>query len=118
MVAQERRWPIPGDRRQLVARDHQSLSRARSVRSKSRYDPEPAARRARRAGNPGSAHGLPAGRIHRPGQVGGGGAVMKADKIIGAVQDVTKKWAKQRKREERDSAAAMNRRHVMMHRRS
>jgi hypothetical protein len=43
---------------------------------------------------------------------------MKADKIIGAVQDVTKKWAKQRKREERDAAAAMNRRYVMTRRRS
>ena len=43
---------------------------------------------------------------------------MKADKIIGAVQGVTKKWAKQRKREERDAAAAMNRRHVMTRRRS
>jgi hypothetical protein len=43
---------------------------------------------------------------------------MKADKIIGAVQGVTKKWAKQRKREERDAAAAMNRRYVMTRRRS
>ena len=32
-----------------------------------------------------------------------GGDEMKADKIIGAVQGVTKKWAKQRKREERDA---------------
>ena len=31
---------------------------------------------------------------------------MKADKIIGAVEGVTKKWAKQRKREERDAAAS------------
>jgi CBS-domain-containing membrane protein len=43
---------------------------------------------------------------------------MKADKIIGAVQGVTKKWAKQRKREERDAAAVMNRRHVMTHHRA
>ena len=43
---------------------------------------------------------------------------MKADKIIGAVQGVTKKWAKQRKREERDAAASMNRRHAMTRRRS
>jgi hypothetical protein len=43
---------------------------------------------------------------------------MKADKIIGAVQGVTKKWAKQRKREERDAAAAMNRRYVMTRYRS
>jgi hypothetical protein len=43
---------------------------------------------------------------------------MKADKIIGAVQGVTKKWAKQRKREERDAAAARNRRYVMTRRRS
>jgi hypothetical protein len=43
---------------------------------------------------------------------------MKADKIIGAVQGVTKKWAKQRKREERDAAALLNRRYVMTHRRS
>jgi hypothetical protein len=43
---------------------------------------------------------------------------MKADKIIGAVQGVTKKWAKQRKREERNAAAALNRRYVMTRRRS
>jgi hypothetical protein len=41
---------------------------------------------------------------------------MKADKIIGAVQGVTKKWAKQRKREERNTAAMMNRRYAMTHR--
>ena len=34
---------------------------------------------------------------------------MKADAIIGAVQSVTKKWAKQRKREERAASAAANR---------
>ena len=34
---------------------------------------------------------------------------MKAELIIGAVQGVTKKWAKQRKKEERDAAAVMNR---------
>jgi hypothetical protein len=43
---------------------------------------------------------------------------MRADKIIGAVQGVTKKWAKQRKREDRNAAAAMNRRYVMTRRRS
>jgi len=43
---------------------------------------------------------------------------MKADKIIGAVQGVTKKWAKQRRREERDAAAATNRRYVMTRQRS
>jgi hypothetical protein len=43
---------------------------------------------------------------------------MKADKIIGAVQVVTKKWAKQRKREERDAAAAQNRRYMMTRHRS
>jgi hypothetical protein len=43
---------------------------------------------------------------------------MKSDAIISAVEGVTKKWAKQRKREERDAAAAMNRRHVMTHRRT
>ena len=43
---------------------------------------------------------------------------MKADTIIGAVQGVTKKWAKQRKREERDAAAAMNRRYAMTRHRS
>jgi hypothetical protein len=43
---------------------------------------------------------------------------MKADKIIGAVQGVTKKWAKQRKREERNAAAIVSRRYVMTRRRS
>jgi hypothetical protein len=38
---------------------------------------------------------------------------MKADKIIGAVQGVTKKWAKQRKAEERNAAAARNRSYAM-----
>jgi Topoisomerase 6 subunit A/Spo11, Toprim domain len=42
---------------------------------------------------------------------------MKSDKIIGAVQSVTKKWAKQRKREEREASAASNRRYVMTRRR-
>jgi hypothetical protein len=43
---------------------------------------------------------------------------MKADKIIGAVQGVTKKWARQRKAEERHAAAMENRRYAMTHRRS
>jgi hypothetical protein len=43
---------------------------------------------------------------------------MKADKIIGAVQGVTAKWAKQRKREERTAAAIANRRYAMTRRRS
>ena len=43
---------------------------------------------------------------------------MKADKIIGAVQGVTKKWAKQRKSEERNAAAMTNRHYAMTRRRS
>ena len=43
---------------------------------------------------------------------------MKAELIIGAVQGVTKKWAKQRKKEERDAAAAMNRWDALTRRRS
>jgi hypothetical protein len=38
---------------------------------------------------------------------------MKSDAIINAVQGVTKKWAKQRKAEERSKAAALNRRVAM-----
>ena len=38
---------------------------------------------------------------------------MKSDAIIGAVQGVTKKWAKQRKKEEREASARLNRRYVM-----
>jgi hypothetical protein len=38
---------------------------------------------------------------------------MKAEKIIGAVQGVTKKWAKQRKAEERSAAATVNRYYAM-----
>ena len=41
---------------------------------------------------------------------------MKSDAIIGAVQGVTKKWAKQRKREERDKSARLNREYVMVRR--
>jgi hypothetical protein len=43
---------------------------------------------------------------------------MKADKIIGAVQGVTKKWAKQRKAEERHAVAQLNRYDAMTRRRS
>ncbi len=39
---------------------------------------------------------------------------MKSDAIIGAVQGVTKKWAKQRKKEEREASAVMNRRYAMV----
>ena len=38
---------------------------------------------------------------------------MKSDKIIAAVEGVTKKWAKQRKREERERSAYINRRRAM-----
>ena len=38
---------------------------------------------------------------------------MKSDTIIGAVQGVTKKWAKQRKKEERVASARLNRRRAM-----
>ena len=41
---------------------------------------------------------------------------MKAAAIIGAVEGVTKKWAKQRKREEREASARRNRRNVMARR--
>ncbi len=42
---------------------------------------------------------------------------MDSDKIIGAVQSVTKKWAKQRKAEERAASARANRRYAMTRRR-
>src|SRR5215204_2308997 len=42
---------------------------------------------------------------------------MKSASIIAAVQGVTKKWAKQRKAEERQASARSNRRIVMMRRR-
>jgi Topoisomerase 6 subunit A/Spo11, Toprim domain len=42
---------------------------------------------------------------------------MKAKNIIDAVQGATKKWAKQRKREERDASARANRRYAMTRRR-
>jgi hypothetical protein len=42
----------------------------------------------------------------------------KADKIIGALESVTKKWAKQRKTEERHAATLSNRRYVMTRHRS
>jgi hypothetical protein len=41
---------------------------------------------------------------------------MKSDAIIGAIQGVTKKWAKQRKAEERDASARLNRRYIMTRR--
>ena len=39
---------------------------------------------------------------------------MKGDAIIGAVQGATKKWAKQRKKEEREASARLNRRYAMV----
>ena len=38
---------------------------------------------------------------------------MKSDAIIGALQGVTKKWANQRRKEEREASARLNRRCVM-----
>ncbi len=38
---------------------------------------------------------------------------MKSDAIIGALQGATKRWAKQRKKEEREASARLNRRHAM-----
>ena len=43
---------------------------------------------------------------------------MKSDAIIGALEGVTKKWAKQRKREEREASARTNRRYVLTRRHS
>jgi hypothetical protein len=43
---------------------------------------------------------------------------MNPDKIAAAVQGVTAKWAKQRKREERDAAAQANRRYAMTRQRT
>ncbi len=40
---------------------------------------------------------------------------MKSDAIIGAVEGVTKKWAKQRKAEERAASARGRRRDVMIY---
>ena len=40
---------------------------------------------------------------------------MKSDKLISAVEGVTKKWAKQRKAEERQASARQNRQIAMMH---
>lgn len=42
---------------------------------------------------------------------------MKSDAIIGAVVGVTKKWAKQRRREERDASATANRSYILLRRR-
>ena len=69
----------------------------------------------RRAGDLRPARRLPARRIYRPRQVRPGGAVMKSDKLISAVEGVTKKWAKQRKAEERQASARQNREIAMMH---
>jgi hypothetical protein len=38
---------------------------------------------------------------------------MKADKIVDLVEGVTKKWAKQRRAEERSASAVRNRGHVL-----
>jgi hypothetical protein len=41
---------------------------------------------------------------------------MKSDALIDAITGVTKKWTAQRRREERDRSAAMNRRHYLVRR--
>ena len=41
---------------------------------------------------------------------------MKSDKLISAVEGVTKKWAKQRKAEERQASARLNREIAMLRR--
>ena len=51
--------------------------------------------------------------IYRPGQEQCGDRVKKSDAIIGALKGVTKKWAKQRKREEREASAILNRGYAM-----
>ena len=43
---------------------------------------------------------------------------MKASSIIAAVEGVTQKWTKQRKREEREASARLNRSFVMVRRRT
>ena len=43
---------------------------------------------------------------------------MKASSIIAAVEGVTQKWTKQRKREEREASARLNRSYVMVRRRT
>ena len=43
---------------------------------------------------------------------------MKASSIIGAVEGVTQKWTNQRKREEREASARLNRSYVMVRRRT
>jgi hypothetical protein len=55
---------------------------------------------------------MPTCAVYGSGQIGSGD-IVKADKIISAIEGVTKKWAKQRKAEERHVAAANNRRYVM-----
>ena len=64
-----------------------------------------AAGRHRRAGDPGPAHRLPARRVHRPRQERSGVCHDSPKAVIDAVTGVTKKWTKQRKREERERSA-------------
>ena len=87
-----------------------------SFGQKPRYHSQSAASRSGRAGDHRAARVVPTGPVHRPGQIRGGDE-MKAKNIIDAVQGVTKKWAKQRKREERDASAIANRRYAMTRRR-
>jgi hypothetical protein len=57
-------------------------------------------------------HRLPPRRVHRPRQERPG-AVMTSKALIDAITGVTKKWTKQRKREERERSAVMNRHYAM-----
>ena len=107
-----RRSAAARHRCQLVTRHHQPVPRAWIFRAKPRHHSRRAARRARRAGDPGAAHRLPSRRIPRPRQEFCGG-VMKSAAIIDAVEGVTKKWTQQRKREEKERSALQNRHYAM-----
>src|SRR5262249_8438551 len=75
----------------------------------------PAASHRSRADHSCAAYGMRKSCLHRSRQVCGGDD-MRANEIINAVESVTKKWAKQRKAEERTRRASENRRNAMLSR--
>ena len=105
-------------RRELVAGHPQSVPLARPLRHEPRQHPVAPEGRCGRAGDLRAARGLSPGRVSRSRQEQRGGAVMKAAAIISAVEGVTAKWTKQRKREEREASARRNRVNVMVRRRT
>ena len=109
-----------GHRRQLVARHHQSVPRSSAATARASTTILSEQRVGRDEPVIFVLHvACPRVEYLDRGKSARGGAVMKGDKlIIDAVEGVTKKWAKQRKAEERAASARANRYYAMTRQRA